>query len=681
VNSSYQQSRVVRAAKSKWSIGLVILVVIAIIYMVARISAMIDSIGYSLTPPELPEYQDLETVNVNPTGWPNKRADWFHHASQGTATLPVPYEWLLALEAPKSSPWSILLGGDEGRFMDEFILRLGFIKLGKTPYNPDGLPIGIAKTESIYFPGIDQKANAGGFTCAACHTGQVIHDGKRFIIDGGPAMTDLGLLTQSLGAALGQTALSSNLVLLNGRFKRFAERVLGSNYNIVTRGRLKDDLTKTMGLLIKLSDTIDITEGFSRLDALNRIGNQVFSEDMDRHANYSPINAPVNYPHIWTTSWFDWVQYDGSIMQPLTRNTGEALGVSAYLDVAGPDAQRFASSVNVPNLIRTEDWLAGEDPFKNDHKFDGLLAPKWPAQFPLIKKDLAKQGSDLYQELCQKCHLPPINSEEFWSDKYWNHIPYVDNRPAKQGESAEVLQQQTERKYLHVEIIPLEEIGTDPAQANVLTTRTVDTTGLNLDAHICMPVPADDNAYSKKEVLTFVELKDSATSNFGLALGALVERTNIQWFNQNYIAQDKRPAMEGLRPNCFQVGKGYKARPLNGVWATAPFLHNGSIATLYHLLSPLEERPTFVELGNPEFDVKHVGIVQGKVIQAFNKKQEHKQPDITADYSDGRFVLDTRELGNHNTGHIFSDANVSGKIGRALSDGERMALIEYLKTL
>lgn len=681
MNASYLQSRLVRAAKSKWSIGTIILAVIAIVYIVVRINVAIDSIGYSLTPPELPEYQDLETVNVNPTGWPNESADWFHHASQGTATLPVPYKWLLALEAPKSSPWSILLGGDEGRFMDDFILRLGFIKQGKTPYNPDGLPIGIAKTESIYFPGIDQKANAGGFTCAACHTGQIIHDGKRFIIDGGPAMTDLGLLTQSLGAALGQTALSSKLFLLNGRFERFAERVLGSNDNIVTRGRLKKELTKTMGVLIKLNDTIDITEGFSRLDALNRIGNQVFSADMDRHANYSPINAPVNYPHIWTTSWFDWVQYDGSIMQPLTRNTGEALGVDAYIDVAGPDSQRFASSVNVNNLIRIENWLAGEYPLENNNIFNGLLAPKWPAQFPPIKKDMAKQGSLLYQELCQKCHLPPIDSEEFWSDKYWKHIPYDDSRPVKPGDGNEVVPQQTERRFLHVEIIPLEEIGTDPAQANILTTRTVDTTGLNLDVHICMPVPADDSAYSKKEVLTFVELKDSATSNFGLALGALVERTNNQWFNQNFIALDKRSAMEGLRPNCLQVGKGYKARPLNGVWATAPFLHNGSIATLYHLLSPLEERPTFVELGNPVFDVKHVGIVQGKTIQNFNKKRDHKPHDITADYNDGRFILDTRELGNHNTGHIFSDGDESGKIGRALSDGERMALIEYLKTL
>lgn len=681
MNPSHQQSRVGRVVRSKWSIGTVVLVSIAFIYIVARINSAIDSIGYSLTPPELPEYQDLERVNVNPTGWPNKSANWFHHASQGTATLPVPYKWLLALEAPKSSPWSILLGGDEGRFMDEFILRLGFIKQRKTAYNPDGLPIGIAKTESIYFPGIDQKADAGGFTCAACHTGQMIHEGKRFIIDGGPAMTDLGLLTQSLGAALGQTALSSKLVLLNGRFERFAERVLGSNDNIVTRGRLKDELSKTMAVLIKRNDKIDVTEGFSRLDALNRIGNQVFSEDMERHANYSPINAPVNYPHIWTTSWFDWVQYDGSIMQPLTRNTGEALGVAAFLDVAGPDAQRFASSVNVPNLIRIEDWLAGEDPFNNNRKFNGLPAPKWPAQFPLIKKDLAKQGSHLYQELCQKCHLPPIGSPEFWSDKYWKPISYVDIRSAKQGDNGEFLQQQTERKFLHVEIIPLEEIGTDPAQANILQTRTVDTTGLNLDAHICTPVPADDKAYSEKEVLTFVELKDSATSNFGLALGALVERTNNQWFNQNFIDQDKRPAMEGLRPNCLQVGKGYKARPLNGVWATAPFLHNGSIATLYHLLSPLEDRPMFVELGSPVFDAKHVGIVQGKTIQAFNKNKEHNPPAITADYSDGRFILDTRELGNHNTGHLFSDADVSGKIGRALSDGERMALIEYLKTL
>lgn len=664
--------------KFKWSWGTALVVLIVSIIIISRLSVAIGSIGYGLTPPSLPEYKSLEQHHVNPEGWEGD-SQWFHHATQGTATLPIPYEWLLALEAPKSSPWwGIFSWTDAGPFMGEYILRLGFIESKASATNPDGLPIGIAKTDSIYFPGVDRKASAAGFTCAACHTGQMVLGNKRYIIDGGPAMTDLGLLTQSLGAALGQTALASNLVFFNGRFERFAQRVLGSNDNIVTRTALKKDLANTMSILITKTDTINVTEGFTRLDALNRIGNQVFSQDMGRNSNYSPINAPVNYPHLWTTSWFDWVQYDGSIMQPLIRNTGEALGVSAYVDVTAPDNQRFASSANIHNLVKIEEWLAGTDPFKNNKQFNGLLAPKWPSSFPDINKDLAREGEALYGELCAGCHLPPVGSDEFWSDKHWQPIAFKDSlKDAANNEipgSEEIFK--TDEKYLKLNIIPLEEIGTDPAQANVLVTRTVDATGLNLNTKVCTPVKDGSG-----NVLKYVNYQDSATANFGLALGAFVERTNNQWFNQNFIAQSDRPVLEGLRPNCLQVGAGYKARPLNGVWATAPFLHNGSVATLYDLLSPLESRPTFVELGNQSFDANHVGIEQGDKIKRFNKDKSHRSEAFTADYDNGRFILDTRELGNHNSGHLFTDDKAAvGKIGPKLTEDQKFALIEFLKT-
>lgn len=663
-----------RLVKSKWSWGTAILVLISI-YVAFRIISAIDSIKYVLTPPELPEYQKLEQHYVNPTGWPEESSAWFHHASQGTATIPVPYQWLVALEEPRSNPWLIFFG-ETDPYVGEYMLRLGFIEQEKTELNPDALPIGIAKTDSIYFSGINRKASAAGFTCAACHTGQMIFDDKRYLVDGGPATTDLGLFTKSLGAALGQTALSSKFSIFNGRFDRFAKKVLGSNYNILTETQLKDDISKTIAELAKTSDIIDVTEGFSRLDALNRIGNQVFNADMQRSANYAPIDAPVNFPHIWTTSWFDWVQYDASIMQPLIRNSGEALGVKAFVDTTGPDAQRFASSVDVSDLVKIESWIGGTHPKENNNKFNGLLSPKWPAEFPAIDKNLAARGAGLYEEMCQGCHLPPIESEQFWSDKHWKKIKYVQD-----GESKE-----TEESYLKVKVIPVSEIGTDPAQGNVLATRTVDTTGLNLDTQVCTWANSGSGSYADEATLTYVGLNDSATSLFGLALGAFVERTNQQWFDQNYIPAAERPRYEGLRPNCLQVNKGYKARPLNGVWATAPFLHNGSIATLYDLLSVSAERPTFVQLGNQVFDAKHVGIVQNSDVKSMIKNiKDSVSYKLTPDYSDGLFILDTRQPGNYNTGHIFDDRSAGnvpqGRIGRKLSEEEKLALIEYLKTL
>ncbi len=95
----------------------------------------------------------------------------------------------------------------------------------------------------------------------------------------------------------------------------------------------------------------------------------------------------------------------------------------------------------------------------------------------------------------------------------------------------------------------------------------------------------------------------------------------------------------------------YKARPLNGTWASAPYLHNGSVPTLYALLLPPAERPRTFSVGRWEYDPKQVGYVS----------------DGTAP-----FVFDTRVTGNSNRGHEY---------GVTLSEADRWALVEYLKTL
>ena len=95
----------------------------------------------------------------------------------------------------------------------------------------------------------------------------------------------------------------------------------------------------------------------------------------------------------------------------------------------------------------------------------------------------------------------------------------------------------------------------------------------------------------------------------------------------------------------------YAGRPLTGVWASPPYLHNGSVPTLYHLLLPAAKRPTTFPLGHREYDPVKVGYV-------------------TEVAGKSRFVMDTTQDGNHNTGHEY---------GTDLSEDDRMALLEYLK--
>jgi hypothetical protein len=105
---------------------------------------------------------------------------------------------------------------------------------------------------------------------------------------------------------------------------------------------------------------------------------------------------------------------------------------------------------------------------------------------------------------------------------------------------------------------------------------------------------------------------------------------------------------------------GYKARPLTGIWATAPYLHNGSVPTLYDLLLAPEDRPSTFWVGSREFAPINVGY-------------------ITTQNEDNSFAFRTRDEdghmipGNSNAGHDYNNA--------AFTDEERRALVEYMKTL
>jgi hypothetical protein len=105
----------------------------------------------------------------------------------------------------------------------------------------------------------------------------------------------------------------------------------------------------------------------------------------------------------------------------------------------------------------------------------------------------------------------------------------------------------------------------------------------------------------------------------------------------------------------FRKTSGYVAGALDGVWTRAPYLHNGSVPTLWDLLTEPAKRPRQFSRGYDVFDPKNVGFVAGGA----------------AAERDGR-RFDTALPGNGNQGHGF---------GVELSDSEKWDLIEYMKTL
>jgi RoxA-like, cytochrome c-like len=137
-----------------------------------------------------------------------------------------------------------------------------------------------------------------------------------------------------------------------------------------------------------------------------------------------------------------------------------------------------------------------------------------------------------------------------------------------------------------------------------------------------------------------------------------------QYYNESWFAQEKK----GWFDHGYAVTptKGYQAPPLDGIWATAPYFHNGSAPTVYHVLNSKARPEVFTRsfrTGTEDYDSARLGWKFTEVKDDSYKKLEPFER---------RKIYDTREPGRSNSGHTFGDR---------LSDEERLAVIEYLKTL
>jgi len=123
----------------------------------------------------------------------------------------------------------------------------------------------------------------------------------------------------------------------------------------------------------------------------------------------------------------------------------------------------------------------------------------------------------------------------------------------------------------------------------------------------------------------------------------------VEWFNNSWFAQGDHPAR-------LEPFNGYIAPPLDGIWITAPYLHNGSVPDLETLLNS-RQRPRYWsrDFDNPEYDYDKLGW----------KYSVH-------DSAQGKTAYNTTLPGYGNYGHTYGDK---------LSNRERKAIIEYLKTL
>jgi mono/diheme cytochrome c family protein len=230
-----------------------------------------------------------------------------------------------------------------------------------------------------------------------------------------------------------------------------------------------------------------------------------------------------------------------------------------------------------------------------------IRPPQWPGELfgkPVDAK--VTKGEALFADHCQKCHAPAGRDD---------------------------------RGLLEFNLLTLEEAGTDPLDAT------------NFDRPV---YKADGStvgfAESIATLLTELQLTQKKTmSDTDVALMDTLEKQRwpVKW----------RDTMSATG------GPVYPAKPLEGTWATGPFLHNGSVPTMYHLLLPADQRPKEFYVGSNAFDPEKLGF--------------HYETDATHSTYLKAFKFDTTVEGNRNTGHEF---------GTDLSEEDRMALLEYLKT-
>ena len=526
----------------------------------------------------------------------------FYSRNQGSQMIPL--AWAKALKAPDGKP-----------FLADKLARYGYL-----PNPLNALPIG--------FTAAGPKGNQSlGMTCAACHTRDLIVRGQRYRVDGGPAIVNFfGLLTDMIAAV-------QHVREDPAAFDAFAVAVLGRKPSAqrVTDLRAAVDLWHLReNTMRERSYPVDYW-GTGRLDAVSMIFNRLTGLDIGEAPSYlipdniKPADAPVRYPFLWNAAVQDRTQWpgfsgNGTAVMGLSRNTGEVYGVfgtfhPAYAPKKLGNINFMANnSANWVGLLRLEGLVRK------------IGAPKWPAEFAVFS-DLVPRGKQLYGENCAECHAQMPGKPGFPAVPTWR--------------------------------TPIQDVGTDSRECDILA-RTADPGVLGKMSKRLFPKnKISDGQTSSFSLLVYSVLGSMVQS--GAIIPAFAEDVfdSIGHKGNGGTAQQALDKLEESQTLSCSIEKKifpYESRVMDGIWAAAPYLHNGSVPTLEDLLKPANERPVSFAVG-PYYDTAKLGLAA-------------QQPG----WGDVRVTTgcDDRNSGNSRCGHEF---------GTALSAQDKRALLEYLKML
>ncbi len=558
-----------------------------------------------------------ERVDQGPD-WTQGAAREFYSRDQGSRW--IPWAWISALKQANGKP-----------FMADSLDRYGYLPNPES--SPPGLPVGWVVASQ---DGVDTL----GLTCAACHTRQIEVRGKSFRIDGGPAIADLGSLWRDLDAAVAKTLSDP------ASFEDFARSVLGGGVTPAQEAELRTKVEawqETAHAIAAGGLPKERLWGPARIDAVGMIFNRVGGLDVGPPPSYlireniQVADAPVRPPFLWNAARQDKTQWpgfadNGDWLLALTRNLGQVYGVFGVVhpvrdpsDLLGFDFNHD-STANYTGLLRLE-LLAQR-----------IGPPKWPREWPLDKA-LADAGEKIFNRAtrdggCVECHGIKPGQQRLFNHDTW--------------------------------ATPLQDVGTDSREIEHLA-RTAKTGALEgaripdlpptflspplkpVDLSVAL-LSSNKGAVAQHLFPIFVAAEQREHVDRLLPLLAVVQK-EIEAMKGAFPSEETIKAMRAPPPE-FK----YESRVMEGIWAAAPYLHNGSVPTLAELLKPAAERVKEFKVG-PRYDIDALGLAADQTKFDF----VYKTTDCSA-----------RDSGDSRCGHEF---------GTKLSPEEKKALLEYLKVL
>ena len=534
------------------------------------------------------------TVPQGPNWTPDARLQ-FYSQDQGSQIMPL--VWFEALKQPNGQPFSAAS-----------LSRYGYLPNPASP--TPGLPVGFTVNGS-------GARTMVGMTCAACHTRQISSGGIQYRIDGGPAIVDFQSFLADLDTAVA-TVLNSNAA-----FTAFATAVLGPSPPPAQQAVLKSAVQAwflRFDTLVKRALPAQ-PWGLGRLDAVSMIFNRLTGLDLGPPPSYlipdniQEATAPVRYPFLWNAAIQDHTQWpgfadNGNTALGLARNLGEVYGVFGTF---APDKAFFGidyldtNSANFPGLLALEELIKKLGP------------PQWPWN---VNNTLADKGEAIFNLStanggCADCHGIKPGATRPIDEKTW--------------------------------LTPVLNVGTDTREYDILAW-TAASGVMNGASTLAIPTP--------------IKPVDLSINILGMAVIGSIEQYCLEHpvtclFDGAKRRLENRPrtvgGLKGIYDLDADVG-AYESRVLQGIWAAAPYLHNGSVPTLAQLLTPAAQRVASFPVG-PNYDQTNIGLAATQT--QFN-------------YTFQATGCDNLNSGNSNCGHEY---------GTTLSAANKKALLEYLKTL